>query len=236
MEERKDFYSNSIINENINQKLRTQMLRIYQYMTGALLLSAIAAIFVASSPALLHFFSGNAIVFAPLVFVLIMSFGRNRLSFKAMQFMFWGYALSVGISFSTLFLIFEGESIARVFFISASVFGGMSLYGYTTNSDLTNWGSILYMAVIGLCLTMVVNMFFGSTGLSSLVSFLAVIVFSGLTAYETYQIKNYYANSASISEEESEDDKKIAIMFALSLYINIINIFIHLLHLLGNRR
>ena len=143
---------------------------------------------------------------------------------------FWIYAAMMGISMATIFMAFTGASIARVFFITAGTFAGMSLWAYTTKKDLSGWGSFLMMGVIGIVIAMIVNMFIGSSALQSAISVIGVLVFVGLTAYDTQNIKNEYA------EHFDEDTKgKLAISGALRLYLDFINLFIMLLHLFGNR-
>ncbi len=228
----------------IDQGLRAYMLRVYNYMLFGLALTGVAAYatFVYEPLARLFFDIqggylvgitglGWVAVFAPLVLVLILSFGINRLSAATAQIMFWVYATIVGFSLAILLFTYTGESVARVFFITAATFGAMSLYGYTTKRDLTSWGSFLFMGLIGIIIASVVNMFVQSSMMGWIISVIGVIVFTGLTAYDTQKIKESY--SASM---DGELMKKGAIMGALNLYLDFINLFIMLMRLLGDRR
>ena len=219
--------------KEIDMGLRSHMIRVYNYMTIGLGLTGLVAYL--SAPFLINLFmSGSPLVFvlmfAPLGVVLFLSFGINRMSFATAQMTFWGYAVLMGLSLSSIFMTFSLGDIARAFFISASMFGAMSLYGYTTRKDLTGMGSFLFMGVIGLIIASVVNLFVQSSGLQFVVSILAVLIFTGLTAYDTQKIKEIY-----YSADSAEVAGKKAVMGALSLYIDFINIFIHLLHLFGRR-
>ncbi|HEX6959344.1 MAG TPA: Bax inhibitor-1/YccA family protein [Ferrovibrio sp.] len=218
----------------IDQALRSYMLRVYNYMASGLALSAIVAVAVAQSPTLMQalFGSGLAFVvmFAPLVLLLIMSFGANRMSATATQALYWAFTATMGLSLSTIFLVYTGTSILRVFFITAGMFGAMSLWGYTTKRDLTGMGSFLFMGVIGLIIASVVNMFLHSTGLQFAISIITVLVFTGLTAFHTQRIKSdFYAG------DPAEIQTKQAVFGAVSLYVNFLNIFLALLNLMGQR-
>ncbi len=224
--------------------LRTYMLRIYNLMASALALTGIVAFFTANSATMqqaLYQMQGNQIgfsglgyivAFAPLGLVLWMSFGVNRLSSKALQGIFWAYAVVMGMSLSSLLLLYTGESIARAFFVTAGTFGGMSLYGYTTKRDLTGMGSFLMMGLIGLIIASIVNMFLASSGLSFAISVIGVLVFVGLTAYDTQKLKTMYYQLGGHAEAMA----KASIMGALNLYMDFINIFIYLLRFIGDRR
>lgn len=225
--------------------LRAYMLKIYNYMASGLLLTGVIALFSAQSEAVLsamYIFEGNAItgmkplawivMFAPLGLVMFLSFGLQRMSLVAAQASYWGYAALMGLSLSTIFLTFTGESIARVFFITAGTFGGMSLYGYTTKRDLTGMGSFLMMGLIGLIIASLVNLFLKSSGLQFALSVIGVLVFVGLTAYDTQKLKNIYYQLTN----EGEWMGKMVIMGALTLYLDFINIFMQLLYLFGDRR
>ena len=167
---------------------------------------------------------------SPLAFILVLSFGIHKLKASTAQALFWLFAGVMGLSLAHIFLVFTGASIARVFFITAGTFGAMSLYGYTTKRDLTGWGSFLFMGLIGVVIAMVVNMFIASAALHFAISVIGVLVFVGLTAYDTQRIKNEYNEADS-----SEIAGKKAIMGALRLYLDFINIFLFLLHLFGSR-
>lgn len=167
---------------------------------------------------------------APLGFVLALSFGINKMSASTAQMVFWAFAAVMGVSLSTIFLTYTGSSIARVFFISAGAFAGLSLFGYTTKKDLTAMGSFLMMGLIGIILAMIVNIFLASSALQFTISVIGVLIFAGLTAYDTQRIKSSYYEG-----DGSETAAKKSLMGALSLYLNFINMFLMLLSLFGNR-
>jgi FtsH-binding integral membrane protein len=171
------------------------------------------------------------IIFAPLALVFFLSFRIDRLSVGAAQGLFWIYAGLVGLSLSVIFLVFTGESVTRVFFITAAAFGGLSLYGYTTQRDLSGFGSFLIMGLIGVIIASLVNVFLASTMLQWIVSVVGVIVFSGLTAYDTQRIKEMYFEGDGTLVAGRK-----AVMGALSLYLDFINLFMMLLQLFGQQR
>jgi FtsH-binding integral membrane protein len=228
---------------DIDEGLRSYMLRIYNYMTVGLGLTGIVAFGVAHTPALLQMFYAQTArgveptmlawiaMFAPLAFVLVLSFGINRLSAATAQLLFWVFSGVMGLSLTHIFLTYTGTSIARVFFISASVFAAMSLYGYTTKRDLTSLGSFLFMGLIGIIIASIVNIFLQSSMMYFVISVVGVLVFVGLTAYDTQRVKSEYDVSDS-----GEIMQKKAIYGALSLYLDFINLFLMLLRLFGNRR
>jgi hypothetical protein len=219
----------------IDVGLRAHMLRVYNYMASGVALTGIVAYAVASSPDLMQAIFGTplawVVMLAPLAFVLVLSFGINRLSLFATQALFWTFAAAMGLSLSTIFVVYTGESIARVFFITAASFGALSLYGYTTKRDLSAFGSFLIMGLFGIIIASVVNLFLQSSGLQFAISVIGVLVFAGLTAYDTQRIKSMY-----LETDAEETAGKKAIMGALALYLDFINLMIMLLHLLGNRR
>ena len=218
----------------IDAGLRSYMMRIYNYMAGGLAVTGIAA-YVAASSGFYQSIVGTpwiwVVMLAPLGFVLALSFGIERMSAGTAQMLFWIYAAVMGISLGGIFLIYTGTSIARVFFITATTFGAMSLYGYTTNRDLSSIGSFLFMGLIGVVIASIVNIFLGSSTLQFVISIVGVIVFVGLTAYDTQRIKEMYLESDS-----TEAASKKAILGALSLYLDFINLFMLLLQLFGQRR
>ncbi len=230
---------------DIDVGLRSYMLGIYNYMASGLALTGVVAAFSANTPAvlsLLYNFTdqgqfagvtllGMFVMFSPLIFVMFMSFGVERFSYSALQGMFWGFSGAMGLSLTHIFLLYTGESIVRVFFIAGATFAAMSLYGYTTKRDLSGWGSFLFMGLIGIFIAMIVNIFLASSALHFAISVIGVLVFTGLTAYDTQRMKVIYYEGDS-----SEVAGKKTIMGALSLYLNFINLFIMLLHLLGDRR
>jgi FtsH-binding integral membrane protein len=163
--------------------------------------------------------------------VLFLSFGMQRMSFATAQMTFWAYAAVMGISLSTILFLYTGTSIAMTFFVTAATFGAMSLWGYTTNRDLTGMGSFLFMGLIGLILASLANLFFHSTQLQFVVSVIGVLIFTGLTAYDSQSIKNMY-----FAGDDGEVMGKKAIMGALRLYLDFINLFLYLLRFMGNRR
>ncbi|PPR09233.1 MAG: Inner membrane protein YbhL [Alphaproteobacteria bacterium MarineAlpha11_Bin1] len=227
--------------------LRAHMLRVYNYMVCGLLLTGILAVVVAQMSVVTNdagqivgltglgqtLFGSPlkwVVMLAPLGMVFFLSARLHAMKQSTAQAVFWIYAAMMGISMATIFMAFTGASIARVFFITAGTFAGMSLWAYTTKKDLSGWGSFLMMGVIGIVIAMIVNMFIGSSALQSAISVIGVLVFVGLTAYDTQNIKNEYA------EHFDEDTKgKLAISGALRLYLDFINLFIMLLHLFGNR-
>ena len=227
----------------IDEGLRAYMLRVYNYMASGLLLTGAVAYTTANTPAilsLLYAVGADGTVqptllawlamLSPLAFILVLSFGIHKLKASTAQALFWLFAGVMGLSLTHIFLVFTGASIARVFFITAGTFGAMSLYGYTTKRDLTGWGSFLFMGLIGVIIAMVVNMFIASAALHFAISVIGVLVFVGLTAYDTQKIKNEYNKMDS-----AEIAGKKAIMGALRLYLDFINLFLMLLHLFGSR-
>jgi len=218
----------------IDEGLRSYMLRVYNYMASALLLTGIVAYAASSSPTLMNAIYGSplqwVVMLAPLGFVLFLSARIQKMTFSTAQTTFWIYAGVMGLSLSYIFLVFTGASIARVFFITAGTFGAMSLYGYTTKRDLTKFGSFLFMGLIGIIIASVVNIFLQSAMMHFVISVIGVLVFVGLTAYDTQSIKEMYYELDS-----SEVAGKKAIMGALRLYLDFINLFILLLQLFGNR-
>jgi FtsH-binding integral membrane protein len=224
-----------------DQGLRTYMLGVYNYMVGALLLTGLFALGISSSPSLMALFYnatgmtalGMIVTFAPLGIALLFGFKLQSMKLETVQMLFWLYACLLGMSLSSLFLVYTGESLARVFFITASVFGTMSLYGYTTKKDLTTMGSYLFMALIGVIVVSLVNAFTKSSGVDVVVSFATVLIFVGLTAYDTQKIKNFYYTSGNLDKETAG---KMAVMGAFALYLDFINIFLQLLRFFGNRR
>ena len=172
-------------------------------------------------------------VFAPLAFVLVLSLGVNKLSTSAAQALFWAFCATMGASLVNIFLIYTQESIVRVFFITAATFGATSLYGYATKTDLTRFGGFLMMGLFGIIIASLANFFFQSSALQFAVSIIGVVVFTGLTAYDTQRIKASYLQFAYA--EGVDGAAKRSVYDALSLYLNFINLFMLLLQLLGNR-
>ena len=217
----------------VDQGLRSHMLKVYNYMASGVLLTGIVALLFAQSGMAAQVLNTPlrwVLMFAPLAFVMVMSFGMNKLSTPALQALFWAFAAVMGLSMASIFLVFSGESIARTFFVTAASFVALSLFGYTTKKDLTAMGSFLIMGVVGLFLASVVNIFLGSSTLQLVVSFLGVLIFAGLTAYDTQRIKSEYLHFAG-----HESLGKLAIMGALSLYLDFVNMFQFLLSFMGSR-
>jgi hypothetical protein len=214
--------------------LRNYMLRIYNYMASGLALTGIVA-YVFAASGIYQEIARTPLVYvvmlAPLGLVMWLSYGINRMSATAAQGVFWLYAGVMGISMASIFLVFTGASIARVFFITAGTFAAMSLYGYTTKTDLSRFGSFLFMGLIGIVIASLVNMFVASSALQFAISVIGVIVFTGLTAWDTQQIKEMYYEG-----DYGEVATKKAVMGALRLYLDFINLFMMLLQLMGARR
>ena len=218
---------------SVDQGLRSHMLKVYNYMASGVLLTGIVALLFAQSGMAAQVLNTPLrwlLMFAPLGFVMVMSFGMNKLSTTALQGLFFAFATVMGLSMASIFLVFSGESIARTFFVTAASFTALSLFGYTTKKDLTAMGSFLIMGVVGLFLASVVNIFLGSSTLQLVVSFLGVLIFAGLTAYDTQRIKSEYLHFAG-----HESIGKLAIMGALNLYLDFVNMFQFLLSFLGSR-
>jgi FtsH-binding integral membrane protein len=214
--------------------LRDYLLRVYNYMAGGLALTGLVAYYGAASGVYASVAGSGwiwLVLLAPLALVLLLSFRIERISLGAAQLAFWAYGALVGLSLSGIFLLYTGESIARVFFVSAGTFAATSLYGYMTRADLSRFGSFLFMGVIGILVAMLVNMFLKSPALQLTVSVLGVVVFVGLTAYDTQRIKSIY-----VEGEEASTAGKKSILGALALYLDFLNLFLMLMRLMGNRR
>lgn len=217
-----------------DEGLRAHMLRVYNYMALGLVITGLVAFTVASVPALyVPIFSTPlkwVVMLAPLAFVFLFSFRIQTMSAAGAQMMFWAFCAVMGLSMASVFLVFTGASIARTFFIAASMFGAMSLYGYTTRTDLTRFSSFLIMGLIGVVIASLVNIFLGSSALQFAISVIGIVVFLGLTAWDTQTIKEQYAENF-----DGESRQKLAVWGAFSLYLNFINIFQLLLNFTGER-
>jgi FtsH-binding integral membrane protein len=219
--------------------LRSYMLSVYNYMaSGVLLTGIVALLFAPYAQGVIVNQAGTGmtglgwiITLAPLGFVLAMSFGLNRMSTGTLQMLFWAFAVTMGLSMSTIFLAYTGMSIAQTFFAVSAGFLALSLYGYTTKRDLSGMGTFLIMGVVGLLIAMVINMFLQSSAMMMAISAIGVLLFAGLTAYDTQKIKSMYAHVAG-----SEMMGKVVIMGALNLYLDFINMFMFLLQFMGDRR
>jgi FtsH-binding integral membrane protein len=210
------------------------MLKVYNYMASGVLLTGIVALLFANSGMAAQVMTTPLrwlVILAPLGFVFAMSFGVNRMQTSTLQALFWGFAVAMGLSMSTIFLVYTGTSIAQTFFAVAGAFMGLSLYGYTTKKDLSGFGTFLIMGVFGLLIAMVINMFIQSTAMGFAISAIGVLLFAGLTAYDTQKIKSMYAHIAG-----SDMMGKAAIMSALTLYLDFINMFQFMLSFMGDRR
>ena len=238
----KNAQANTSVRSEIDLGLKAYMNKVYSFMAVGLALTGTIA----------HLFSQMAfnfetnqltsfgstiyasplafiIMLAPLGFMLAISFGITKMKESTVQILYWSFAAVMGVSLGSIFIQYTGESIARVFFITAGAFGALSLYGYTTKKDLSGWGSFLFMGLIGILIASIVNIFIASTFLQFAISVIGVLVFAGLTAYDTQQIKNMYFDG------NGQEGKK-AIMGSLRLYLDFINLFIMLIQLFGNRR
>ena len=219
--------------ETFDAGLRSHMLSIYNYMTSGVLLTGIVAALTARSGLAVQFAQGPMmwlVILAPLAIVFAMSFGANRFSKTTLQAMFWGFAILMGLSMSTLFLVYTGASIAATFFATAAAFAGLSLFGYTTKKNLQGFGTFMIMGVVGLLVAMIVNIFLQSGTLALVISAIGVLLFAGLTAYDTQRLKMQYEVLRG-----TEFLGKAAIMGALNLYLDFINMFQFLLSFLGQR-
>ncbi|MCT7376448.1 Bax inhibitor-1/YccA family protein [Chelativorans salis] len=222
----------------IDEGLRAYMLRVYNLMALGLAITGVAAFATAqmavSSPAFAQVMYGSplrwVVMLAPLGLVFYLSARIHKMSVSGAQAAFWIFAAVMGLSLSSIFLVFTGESVVRVFFITAASFGALSLWGYTTKRDLSGMGSFLFMGLIGIIIAMIVNIFLASSALQFAISVIGVLVFAGLTAYDTQQIKEmYYEGDSQLVAGRK------AIMGALRLYLDFINLFMFLLQFLGNR-
>ena len=228
----------------IDAGLRAHMLSVYNYMLVGMALTGATAWVTAETPFGQLFYHMNeatgrfgltalglVALFAPLGLVLLLSFRIQHMSIGAAQATFWGYAALVGIGIAPVLLVYTGASVAEVFFITAATFGTMSLWGYTTRSDLTGFGSFLFMGLIGIIIASLVNMFLHSSAMNWVISVIGVIIFTGLTAYDTQKIKEMY-----VAGEDGTVAGRKAIFGALELYLDFLNLFLMLLRLMGDRR
>jgi FtsH-binding integral membrane protein len=223
----------------VDAGLRSYMLSVYNYMASGVLLTGIVAMLFARggmhSPAAQVFIHGGAlawlVILSPLALVMIMSFGINRMSTGAAQALYWAYATLMGLSLSTVLLVYTGGSIAITFFATAASFLSLSLWGYTTKKDLSGFGTFLLMGLVGLILAILINAFFPSGPMTLAISAIGVLIFAGLTAYDTQKIKSMY-----FVVRGSDFVGKSAIMGALTLYLDFINLFLFLLRFMGDRR
>lgn len=218
----------------VDEGLRAYMLKVYNYMSIALGLTGAVAYVASTSQGLMSAIYGTplqwVVMLAPLGLVFFLSARIAHMKAQTAQMVFWIYAGLMGLSISYIFMIYTGASITRVFFITSGAFAGLSLYGYTTKRDLSGMKSFLVMGLIGLLIAMVVNIFLESSAMQFVISVIGVLIFAGLTAYDMQQIKSIYLES-----DGTETHEKKAIMGALRLYLDFLNMFLFLLHLFGNR-
>jgi uncharacterized protein len=218
----------------IDQGLRSYMLGVYNTMASGVLLTGLVSLAVSMSPGLMQLMFATplkwVVLFAPLAMVMFLSFRVQKMSAGAVQATFWAFAAVMGASLAPIFLIYTGTSIAKVFFITAAAFGALSLWGYTTKKDLSGFGTFLVMGLFGLIIASIVNIFLKSSAMEFIISCVGVLVFAGLTAYDTQRIKEMYFDGDAADTRT----KKIT-MGALSLYMDFINLFLMLLRLFGNR-
>lgn len=223
----------------VDEGLRSYMLGVYNYMSAGVALTGLVAFLVSawakSDPAVFQALYVSplkyVLMLSPLVFVLVISFGLHKLSAQTTQLVFWAFAAVMGVSMSAVFTFFTGSSIAQTFFVTAAAFASLSLYGYTTKRDLSGWGSFLIMGVVGIILAMIVNWFLQSTALQFAISVIGLLVFAGLTAYDTQRIKDEYL----VIRHNAELVAKASVMGALSLYLDFVNMFQFLLSFMGNQ-
>ena len=220
--------------------LRSYMLSIYNYMASGVLLTGIVALLVYSTPALFAVFFnqvgsptilGWVAMLSPLAIILAMNFGLNRMSETSLKGLFWGFAALMGVSMSVIFARYTGASIAQTFFVTAASFAGLSLYGYTTTKSLSGFGTFLIMGLVGILIASLINVFLQSAGLAWGISFLGVLIFAGLTAYDTQKLKLMYDQVAG-----TDFAGKMIVLGALTLYLDFINMFTFLLQFMGDRR
>jgi FtsH-binding integral membrane protein len=214
--------------------LRSYMLSVYNYMASGVLLTGIVAMLFANSGMAEQVLTTPLrwlVMLAPLAFVMVLSFGINRLSTGAAQALFWAFAVAMGLSLSSIFLVYTGTSIAQTFFATAAAFAGLSLFGYTTKKDLSGLGTFLIMGVVGLLVAMLINVFLRSPVFQLAISGIGVLLFAGLTAYDTQKIKGVY-----FQVQGTDFVGKSVVLGALTLYLDFVNMFTFLLSFMGDRR
>jgi FtsH-binding integral membrane protein len=215
--------------------LRAYMLKIYNLMALGLGMTGLTAFFVATVPALQAIFLTSpmayVVMFAPLAFMMVFSFGIYKMQASTAKMLFVAFSVVMGLSMASIFLVYTSESIARTFFISAGTFGAMSLWGYTTKRDLTAFGSFMTMGLFGIVIASLVGIFFQSSALQFAISVIGVVVFTGLIAWDTQKLKDSYSAHSGV-----EATNKLAVMGALNLYLDFINLFMMLLRFFGDRR
>lgn len=228
--------NNFLTKDEIRAEQASFMQKVFGWMAAALAVTALTAMYVASSLNLVEIIIGNKIVFYALIFgelglVIWLTSAMRTMSSTTAMMLFFAYALMNGLTLSVIFLAYTADSLAGTFFISGGMFMGMSAFGYFTKRDLTSWGSLLFMALIGIIIASVVNIFWKNNMFQLVISYIGVFVFVGLTAYDTQKIKELHLENA-----DSETQSKGAIMGALTLYLDFINLFLYLLRILGKRK
>ena len=217
-----------------DEGLRSYMLSIYNYMASGVLLSGVVALLFARSGLAMQVLQTPLrwlIMLAPLGFVMAMSFGLHKMQTSTLRALFWGFSVTMGLSLSSIFLVYTGTSVAMTFFATAGAFGGLSLYGYTTKRNLSAMGAFMVMGLIGIIIAMVLNLFLQSSAMALAISVLGVLIFAGLTAWDTQRLRVAYYDVRG-----TEMMQKVVIMGALSLYLDFINMFQFLLSFMGDRR
>ncbi|AJJ20752.1 MULTISPECIES: Bax inhibitor-1/YccA family protein [Yersinia] len=230
--------SNGSIVERANTGIQAYMAQVYGWMTCGLLLTAVVAWYAANTPAVLNFIFSSQITFFGLIIVqlglvFVISGMVNRLSGSMATSLFMLYSALTGLTISSIFIMYTSSSIASTFLIAAGMFGAMSFYGYTTKRDLSGMGSMLFMGLIGIVLASIVNIWLKSTALMWAVTYIGVLVFVGLTAYDTQKLKNM---GSQLDANDKDNFRKYSIVGALTLYLDFINLFLMLLRIFGNRR
>ncbi|MCS6713340.1 Bax inhibitor-1/YccA family protein [Proteus terrae] len=230
--------SNDSIVQRTGSGLQTFMAQVYGWMTVGLLLTAFVAFYVASSEALLSMIFSSKIVFfgliiAQLGLVFVLSGMVHKMSGAVATSLFMLYSALTGVTISSVLIIYTASSVASTFFICAAMFGALSVYGYTTKRSLTGMGSFLFMGLIGIIIASIVNIFMQSSMMSMVISYAGVLIFAGLTAYDTQKLKDM---GNEINQEDKENMRRYSIMGALTLYLDFINLFLMLLRILGDRR
>lgn len=237
-------YTSAVQRADVDEGLRSFMVKVYNYMAGGLFLTGLVAYFIANSSLAQYFFDVNMaqrtaslsaigwlFLIAPLVMVFVFNWVVVRGTPAQVQAVFWSYAAIMGASLTPIFMLYTNSSLARVFLITAGTFGAMSIYGYTTKRDLTGLGSFLIMGLWGLIIASIVNIFLKSSGMYFALSYIGVAIFVGLTAFDTQKIRNFY----NASDSQDTIVRKAAVG-ALELYLDFVNLFLYLLRILGNRK
>lgn len=231
-------YTPAVERAGMDEGLRAYMLKVYNYMTGGLILTALSAFVTLNTPLFNLFFSqtgltalGWVVFLAPLLLIFLFNSMVMRGTLGQVQAVFWGYSALMGASLAPVMLVYTAASMTRVFLITAATFGAMSIYGYTTKRDLTKIGSFMIMGLWGLIIASIVNIFLKSPAMYYVLSYVAVAIFVGLTAYDTQKIRSFYT-----SYDTEDMMARRAISGALALYLDFINLFLYLLRIMGNRR